>query len=99
MPEIDREYNFSFRIDSYVKTALAHWNLSQFTLMMVQVYVETEASKASIEVSRIILSTQDVAARMSPRMVDAVVSSTSPRNLLRSRELISIAKYPLASSS
>jgi len=99
MPEIDKEYNFSFQIDSYIKDALTHWNLSQFTLMMVQVYVEAEASEASIEVSRIALRTQDLAATMSPRMVDAVVSSTNLSSSLRSRELTSIAKYPLASSS
>lgn len=57
MSEIGNEYKFKFRIDTYVVESLRHWNLEKFTLKMVQCYIEAKASKASIEVRRIVIST------------------------------------------
>jgi hypothetical protein len=63
MPEVGKEYEFSFRIDSYIRDALNEWNgrananFESFTLKMVQCYIEAAASKASIEVNRISIRT------------------------------------------
>jgi len=58
MPEIGEKYEFKFRIDQIIKDALNRWKLESFTLKMVQCYVEAKASKASIEVSKILIVTQ-----------------------------------------
>jgi len=55
LSEIGKEYEFKFRIDSYIKDSLEEWELERFTLKMVQCYIEVKASKASIEVNRILI--------------------------------------------
>jgi hypothetical protein len=57
MAEVGKEYAFKFRIDTFIVDSLKHWNLEKFTLKMVQCYIEAKASRASVEVSRIIIST------------------------------------------
>lgn len=57
MPEIGKEYEFEFRIDSFIREALIHWELNSFKLKMVQCYIEVKAAKASIQVSRILIGT------------------------------------------
>lgn len=57
MPEVGKEYEFNFRIDTFIRDALIRWNLESFTLKMVQCYVEARASNASIEVNRIFITT------------------------------------------
>lgn len=57
MAEVGKEYAFKFRIDTFIVDSLRHWNLEKFTLKMVQCYIEAKASKASVEVSKIIINT------------------------------------------
>jgi len=57
MPEVGKEYEFKFRIDTFIKGSLRYWNLERFTLKMVQCYIEVKASNASIEVSRFLIGT------------------------------------------
>ncbi len=57
MPEIGKEYEFKFRVDTQIIDSLKHWNLTTFTLKMVQCYVEAKASRASIEVDKILITT------------------------------------------
>jgi hypothetical protein len=57
MSEIGMEYHFNFRIDTFVVDALRHWNLESFTLKMIQCYIEAKASRASVEVNRVLIYT------------------------------------------
>jgi hypothetical protein len=57
MIEVDKQYAFKFRVDGFIMDSLEHWGLEQFTLKMVQCYIEAKASKASLEATRIIITT------------------------------------------
>jgi len=57
MPKVGKEYQFTFRADNFIMDSLKYWKLEQFTLKMVQFYIEAKASKASIEVRRLLITT------------------------------------------
>ncbi|MFX0107972.1 MAG: hypothetical protein ACFE7R_06800 [Candidatus Hodarchaeota archaeon] len=55
MAEVGKEYEFRCRLEPFIRESLNHWELELFELKMVQCYIEAKASRASIEVSRIII--------------------------------------------
>lgn len=57
MSIVSKIYDFDFRVDTYIRDSLNHWGLASFKLKMVQIYIEAEASSASIEVSKFALRT------------------------------------------
>jgi len=52
MPNINQDYHFRARIDTWIQRTLEHYNLPYFTIKLVQFYIEVKGSEGSIEVKK-----------------------------------------------